>query len=169
MARLLSYRASAGSGLTGIHLHTETWREPIREIIKQYGGQFAGKIVVDITNPLNATYDGLATPAGSSGAEELARLQPQAILVKAFNTIFAGTLASGQVAGQKLDVFIAGDDPRARARVSELASKGGLNPVETGPIQTARQLEQLGFLSIALQQPLGLGFMSGWKLLKPQS
>lgn len=138
------------------------------EIIKEYEGQFAGKVVVDISNPLNATYDDLATPAGSSAAEELARLAPQAKMVKAFNTTFARTLLAGHVAGQSLDVFIAGDDPQARASISELARKGGLNPVEMGPIRMARQLEQMGFLGINLQQPLGLGFESGWKLLKPQ-
>jgi hypothetical protein len=31
--------------------------------------------------------------------------------VKAFNTTFAGTLVDGEVAGQQLDVLIAGDDP----------------------------------------------------------
>ena len=138
-------------------------------LLRQYGKQLAGKIVVDITNPLNASYDALVTSAGSSGAEELARVVPEARLVKAFNTTFAGTLVAGEAGGQKLDVFVAGDDDEAKAEVSRLVSAGGLHAVDVGPLHRARQLEQLGFLGIAIQQPLGLGFASGWKLVAPQS
>jgi NADP oxidoreductase coenzyme F420-dependent len=46
------------------------------EIIQQYHAQLPGKILVNITNPLNATHDGLATPPGSSDAEEIARMVP---------------------------------------------------------------------------------------------
>lgn len=129
------------------------------------GDHLAGKIVVDITNPLNATYDGLAIE-GSSAAEELARLLPAGTrVVKAFNTTFAGTLVAGSVAGQPLDVFIAGDDAVAKQAVANLVQAGGLQPIDVGPLVRARQLEGLGFLGITLQMPLGTGFMSGWKLI----
>jgi predicted dinucleotide-binding enzyme len=39
-------------------------------------------------------------------------------VVKAFNTTFAGTLLEGQVAGQPLDVLVAGDDSDAKSRVA---------------------------------------------------
>jgi predicted dinucleotide-binding enzyme len=81
-------------------------------------------------------------------------------VVKAFNTTFAPTLVAGEVAGQPLDVLISGDDDRARQTVSRLASAGGLRPIDVGPLRHARQLEHLGFLHIAIQQPLGLGFGS---------
>ena len=48
----------------------------VKEIIAENRKHLAGKIVVDPTNPLNATYDGLVTPADSSAAEEIARLLP---------------------------------------------------------------------------------------------
>jgi predicted dinucleotide-binding enzyme len=41
---------------------------------------------------------------------------------------------------------------------------GGLRPVDVGPLARAQQLEQLGFLHIAVQQPLNLGFASAIKL-----
>ena len=51
----------------------------------------AGKVVVDITNPVDwATFDRLVTPADSSAAEELANQLPDARVVKAFNTTFRG-------------------------------------------------------------------------------
>src|SRR5688500_520087 len=81
------------------------------EVAGELGRVLDGKVVVDISNPLNATYDGLVTPPGTSAAETIREVLPKgAKLVKAFNTTFAGTLVAGEVAGQPLDVFIAGDD-----------------------------------------------------------
>ena len=134
-------------------------------ITGQLGNQLVGKLVVDIANPLNETFDGLATQPGSSSAEELARALPNSRVVKAFNTTFAGTLVAGEVSGQPLDVFIAGDDDNAKAVVAELVRSGGLKSVDAGPLERSRQLEGLGFLGISLQQPHNLGFMSAWKLI----
>ena len=71
-------------------------------------------------------------------------------VVKAFNTTFAATLTGGPVAGQQLDVLIAGDDEMAVKAVSDFAADSGLNPIVVGPLRRARQLEQAGFLHILL-------------------
>ncbi len=138
----------------------------IKDAVQQYADQLAGKVVVDITNPVDTqTWDSLATAPGSSSAEETQQLVPQGTpVVKAFNTTFAGTLVAGQVDGQQLDVLIAGDDEAAKLKVAQLASDGGLRPVDIGPLRRAQQLEQLGFLHIAVQQPRNLGFASTIKL-----
>ena len=138
----------------------------IKDAVRQYADQLAGKVVVDITNPVDTqTWDSLATAPGSSSAEETQQLVPQGTpVVKAFNTTFAGTLVAGQVDGQQLDVLIAGDDEAAKLKVAQLASDGGLRPVDIGPLRRAQQLEQLGFLHIAVQQPRNLGFASAIKL-----
>ena len=94
-------------------------------LVEQYGGDLSGKVVVDITNPVNESFDGLVTPPDSSAAQELAGTAPGARVVKAFNTTLAGTLSEGRVAGQPLDVFIAGDDADAKATVAKLARDGG--------------------------------------------
>ena len=136
-------------------------------VVQQYGEELAGKVVVDITNPVDRqTFDGLVTPPDSSAAEEIANSAPEgARVVKAFNTTFAGTLVEGQVAGQPLDVPIAGDDDEAKETVAQLARDGGLVAIDAGPLRRARQLEGLGFLGMTLQQPLGLNFQSAWKLV----
>jgi 8-hydroxy-5-deazaflavin:NADPH oxidoreductase len=141
----------------------------IKDAVRQYADRLAGKAVVDITNPVDTqTWDRLATPPGTSSAEEVQQLVPQGTsVVKAFNTTFAGTLVAGEVDGQQLDVLIAGDDETAKQKVSQLASDGGLRPIDVGPLSRARQLEQLGFLHISLQQPLDLGFGSAVKLVTP--
>jgi len=139
----------------------------IKDAVRQYADQLAGKVVVDITNPVNTqTWDSLATAPGTSSAEETQQLVPEGTaVVKAFNTTFAGTLVAGEVSGQPLDVLIAGDDDNAKQKVAQLVSDGGLRPVDVGPLARAQQLEQLGFLHISLQQPLGLDYGSAVKLL----
>src|SRR5918997_464582 len=131
------------------------------------GDALSGEVVVDITNPVNwETFDGLVTPPDSSAAEEIEKAAPEgARVVKAFNTTFAGTLVEGEVAGQPLDVYVAGDDAGAKETISQLARDGGLVAIDAGPLRRARQLEGLGFLGMTLQQPFDLNFSSAWKLV----
>ncbi|HSK99716.1 MAG TPA: NADPH-dependent F420 reductase [Rubrobacteraceae bacterium] len=135
-------------------------------LVQQYGEGLTGKVVVDITNPVDwQTFDGLVTPPDSSAAEEIQKAASGgARVVKAFNTTFAGTLVEGRVAGQPLDVFIAGDDGEAKETVAQLVRDGGLVAIDAGPLRRARELERLGFFGMTLQQPLGLSFQSAWKL-----
>ncbi len=142
------------------------WYGTNMEIAKQLGPKLAGKVVVDIANPLNATYDGLATAPDSSSAEDLARVvAPGAKVVKAFNTTYAGTLMAGQVAGQPLDVFIAGDAADAKARVAQLVTDGGMRAIDAGPLHRARQIEGMQLLHIVLQGSLGTNWGSALKII----
>jgi len=122
-----------------------------KEVVSAYGDTLAGKTVIDITNPVNfETFDSLVVAPGTSAAEEIASLTP-ANVVKAFNTTFAGTLATGETSGQALDVFIAGDNAEAAAAVSSLVSDGGMRPIVAGPLKRARELEGFQFLVMTLQ------------------
>ena len=82
-----------------------------------------------------------------------------------FSTIVAGTLVAGQVGGQPLDVFIAGDDVEAKVTICQLVASAGLHAVDVGPLQRARQLEALGLLHMVVQLTLGTGFGSAVKIL----
>jgi predicted dinucleotide-binding enzyme len=106
-------------------------------------------VLVDITNPVNETYDGLVTPPDGSAAQELAANASGARVVKAFNTTFANTLSEGRVGDQPLDVFMAGDDEEAKATVAKLVEDGGLRPVDAGPLKRARELEAAGLLHMS--------------------
>lgn len=135
-------------------------------VVQQYGDQLAGKIIVDITNPVDFSTMSPAVAPGTSGAEEIAKRLPAGTnVVKAFNTTFAGTLVAGQVVGQPLDVFIAGDDADAKATISQLVASAGLRPVDVGPLQRARLLEALGLLHMIVQSTLNTGFGSAVKVL----
>ncbi len=136
------------------------------EIAKQLGNRLAGKTVVDIANPLNSTYDGLVTASDSSSAEDLAKaIASGARVIKAFNTTYAGTLLAGEVAGQQLDVFIAGDDADAKNQVIKLVNDGGMRAIDTGPLSRARQIEGMQFLHIVTQGTLGTNWGSALKIV----
>ncbi len=158
--------ASLGDAQLGDVVVLAVWYGTNIEIVKQLGDKLAGKVVVDIANPLNSTYDGLATAPDSSSAEDVAKaIASGAKVVRAFNTTFAGTLLAGQVAGQPLDVFIAGDDADAKDKVAQLAKDGGMRPVDAGPLNRARQIEGMQLLHIVLQGSLGTNWGSTVKIL----
>jgi NADPH-dependent F420 reductase len=142
------------------------WYGTNTEVAKQLGSKLDGKVVVDIANPLNSTYDGLATAPDSSSAEDVARsIASGARVVKAFNTTYASTLLTGEIAGQSLDVFIAGDDADAKSKVAQLVTDAGMRPVDTGALSRARQIEGMQLLHIVTQGALGTNWGSTIKIL----
>jgi NADPH-dependent F420 reductase len=154
----------AGDAIRGEIVVLALYHHSVPDAIQQYGDQLSGKVVVETTNPVDSESWDPVTPPGTSGAEEIAKLLPEdARLVKAFNTTFAKTLVPGEIDGQQLDVLIAGDDDAAKQKVAQLVEAGGLRPIDVGPLRRARQLEYLGSLHMALQQPMGWGFASAVK------
>jgi predicted dinucleotide-binding enzyme len=116
-------------------------------VVSHYGDALADKIIVDITNPFNASATGLAIPADTSVAKMVAEAGPaSAHVVKAFNTLFRDVLA----AGGPLDVFMAGDGAQAKTRVSAFIKSLGLSPRDTGDLSMAHWLEGAGLLSVGL-------------------
>ena len=137
-------------------------------VVAQYGDALAGKVIIDITNPVTPDFQGFVTPDGSSGAQEIAKAVPAgAHVVKAFNTLFSHVLAAGPADGRPLDVFIAGDDAQAKARVSAFIESLGLRPMDTGQLPMARALENVGLLELGLGRvAVGLrGHDAGVRLL----
>lgn len=123
----------------------------VSDVIAQRSEQLAGKIVVDITNPLNfETFDSLVVPADSSAAAEIAAALPNSRVLKAFNTTFAGTLAAGTVGPLPTTVLIAGDDADAKSTLADIVTSGGLNAIDAGVLKRARELEAVGFLQLTL-------------------
>jgi predicted dinucleotide-binding enzyme len=116
-------------------------------VVTDFGNALDGKVIIDITNPVNPDMSGLVTPYGSSGAQEIAKGAPAgAHVVKAFNTLFGHVLAKGG----RLDAFIAADDPEAKARVSTFIESLGLRPLDVGGLHMAATLEALGLMMIGL-------------------
>lgn len=120
----------------------------------------AGRIVIDATNPVKPDYSGLATN-GTSAAEELQRMLPDAKVVKAFNTIFAANQANPS---REIDGYVAADDPEAKQAVIGLVEEMGFTPVDVGPLSAARSLEGMAWLNIGLNAANGWGWTSSWRL-----
>jgi len=123
----------------------------VLEMVTHYGERMAGKLLVDITNPVAPDLTRFVTPGNSSGAQEIAKAAPaSADIVKAFNTQFSHVLAVGPAEGRPLDVFLAGDGAPAKARVSAFVESLGLRPLDVGKLPMARTLEHLCLLSLGL-------------------
>jgi NADPH-dependent F420 reductase len=138
----------------------------VSDVISQRGEQLAGKIVVDITNPLNfETFDSLVVPADSSAAAEIAAALPQSRVLKAFNTNFAATLAAGTVGSVNTTVLIAGDDADAKSTLAGVVTSGGLNAIDAGALTRARELEALGFLQLTLAVTEKISWTGGFAVV----
>ena len=115
-------------------------------VVAEYGDALAGKVIVDISNPFNSEADGLATREDTSIAQEAAKAAPASASVsKAFNTIFRHVLEKGRP-----DVFIAGDDARAKAGVEAFIESLGLRPLDVGGLKMAHWLEGASLVEMGL-------------------
>lgn len=128
-------------------------------VVREFGAGLENKIVVDITNPFNATGTGLAVPEDTSVAKLVDEATPVSThVVKGFNTLFSQILTSGEPA----DVFFAGDDAQAKASVSKFITSLGLRPRDAGDLSMAHWLEGAGLLEMGLARGgLGIGFSLG--------
>ncbi len=141
------------------------WYQSQAEVAEKIREVAANKIVVSIANPLNDTYDGLLTGPSTSAAEELAKLLPNAKIVKAFNTTFAADFATPSLDGKTVDSFIAGDDDEAVQTVSNLVKAVGFNPLVAGKLSVSRTLESMTLLLIGLSMRYNYNWLAGWKIL----
>jgi predicted dinucleotide-binding enzyme len=138
----------------------------VRAVAAEIAPVLGGTPVVDATNPLNATFDGLDIE-GVSFAHDVQAMLADAPVVKALNTVFAGRYAAPQENGQPLDAFIAGDDAAAKQKVAEFAGSLGLRPVDVGGLRKARSLEEMAFVNITLNAGNGWVWQTGWQLAGP--
>lgn len=112
-------------------------------------GDLGGKLIVDVTNPLDVREGrviALETPG--SGGEFLQSLAPGAMVVKALNTVNYRVMADPAVAGGTVSVPIAGDDTAAKTAVAALVSGIGLEPVDVGSLSMARFTEAMALLYV---------------------
>lgn len=127
--------------------------EGVEHVMAHYGDTLAGKILIDPCNALNQDGTAKLVPEGTSHAQLVAKAAPaSATVVKAFNLVFGGVLAE---VGRPADVFIAGDDDRAKADVSSFIESLGMRPFDTGDLRMAEWLESAAVLIIGLAKLMG--------------
>ncbi|MGO2573975.1 MAG: NADPH-dependent F420 reductase [Corynebacterium casei] len=139
----------------------------LAQIVASHGDQLDGKVVIDITNPLDFnTFDSLTVPAGSSAAAELAEKLPKASVVKAFNTNFAATLATKKVGELATTVLIAGDDEAAKNTLASAITAAGVEAIDAGSLKRAHELEAIGFLQLTLAASEKIGWTGGFGIVR---
>lgn len=159
-------RAQAEQPVTGDVVVLAIPYGAVAEVVGQRAEQLAGKVVVDITNPVNfQTFDSLTVAADSSATAEIAAALPQSHVLKAFNTNFAATLASGTNGQQPTTVLIAGDDDGAKTTLANLVKSSGLNAIDAGALSRARELESMGFLQITLAAREAISWTGGFNVV----
>jgi predicted dinucleotide-binding enzyme len=152
--------------VTGDIVILAVYHTAVEEILNRYSDQLAGKIVVDITNPVNLeTFDSLVVPAHSSYAAELAGALPSSRVLKAFNTTFAPTLTAKSIGPNKTTVLVAGDDAEAKSALIDAITAGGVDAFDAGSLSRARELESLGLLQMTLAGAGKIGWTGGFALV----
>lgn len=113
-------------------------------------GNFRNKVVVDIVNPLDLStgVPQLALGFSDSAGEQIQRWLPEAKVVKAFNIITAFYMTNGIINGEKLDMFIAGNDDEAKKVVTGFLDSFNWNTHDLGGIEQSRLLEPFAMLWI---------------------
>ena len=111
----------------------------------------AGKVVIDVTNPLDYSSGmppGLAVGHTDSAGEQVQRWLPQSHVVKAFNIIGNTHMVNPQFPGGPPDMFIGGNDDQAKAAVVDILKSFGWSVIDLGGIETARYIEPLAMIWI---------------------
>ncbi len=128
-------------------------------------GSLAGKIVVDVTNPLNETFSGLTVGHTSSGGETVAKWAKGAKVIKTLNSTGSNNMLDPKYK-DAVSMFVCGDDAGAKATVSELVKALGFDVVDAGPLASARLLEPLAMLWISLAYAWGQGTEIAFRLMR---
>jgi predicted dinucleotide-binding enzyme len=132
--------AAANSDVLLLAVH---WSR-VDDVLKQ-AGNIAGKVLITCSMPMNATDTALAIAHKSSGAETLAKKARRAKVVSAFGTVPSEVLfdvfAAKRRTRKRASLLYCGDDGDAKAVAARLISDAGFEPIDAGPLRTARYLE----------------------------
>lgn len=111
-------------------------------------GDLSGKIIIDPTNPLNFTAEGVSHGVPTSNGEIIQAAAPDAHVVKAFNVLSWEYMIDPAASGGPISIPLAGNDDDAKARVAEIVESLDLHPIDLGPIDNARWIEGMAILLI---------------------
>lgn len=138
----------------------------VEDIVREAGDALDGVILIDPTNNVDLE-NPVSTFEGTSNAEQLQAMAPNARVVKAFNTAFASRQENPEVEGMAADGFVAGDDEEAKAAVLALVESIGFRPIDAGSLGMARALEAMALLNMSLQARNNWPWQMAWKLIGP--
>ncbi len=131
---------------------------------------FAGKTVIDTTNPLDFSSmpPTLAIGHTDSAGETIQRLLPDAKIVKAFNTVGNPHMVHPDFPGGAPTMFFCGNDEEAKKAVAGILTSFGWEGIDIGGIEASRLLEPLAMLWISYYFRTGTGDHA-FKLLRKKA
>lgn len=129
-------------------------------------GDLEGRVLIDATNPLTVDFSGIELGHTTSAAEQIAAWAPSARVVKAFNTASIKVMTDPTFGEHRAAMFYCGDDTAAKEIVKQLVSVLEFDPVDAGPLASARYLEPLAMLYIHLAFKQGWGSNCAFQILK---
>lgn len=139
--------------------------EALDEVVAAYKAQLDGRIVLDVSEPRDRETHRLLQPEEGSAAELLARQLPTARVVKAFSTTPAEALVAAEVSDTVTTVLVVGDDKQAKQKVMRMAGVAGVEVLDDGPLERARELERQGFLERTLEVAVDVDHALGGGLI----
>jgi predicted dinucleotide-binding enzyme len=115
------------------------------EVAADVRDQLHGKVLVDTTNPLDFSSGrpGLFVGHTDSLGEKVQRAVPEALVVKAYNTVGNTLMIDPDLPGGPPSMFIGGDSDEAKATVTDLLEATGWDVVDLGGIDASRYLEPM--------------------------
>jgi len=117
--------------------------------VRKQAGDLSGKVVVSCSLPMSNDDTRLVVAHTSSGAEQLAKKIPKARVVSAFNTVPSEVLFGVFAARRRVrrpSLVYCGDDAKAKRVAAGLIRDCGFDPVDAGPLTTARYTEPFALL-----------------------
>lgn len=140
-----------------------------QEVIRT-AGHLKGKILIDATNPITMNQEGLEQGLligrDFSAAEQLAVWLKDTQVVKAFNTVGWEAMDNPRYGERDLSLPLCGNNEQAKKLVCRLAEELGFEPVDVGPLKSARYLEPLAMLWIDMAVLRGFGRQFGFQIMK---
>jgi len=115
---------------------------------------------------LKPDFSGLAVGLSTSGAETIQRLASGAQVWKAFNTVGANIMANPVIEGRKVAMYYCGEGQVAKEIERGLIQDVGFEPIDLGPLASARYLEPMAMVWILSAMKYGLGREQALGLLR---
>jgi len=120
---------------------------PAMEKVAQSLGSLDGKIIIDVSDPMQQGPDGYQVRmVATSSAEMIQAWNPGATVVKAFNALGYFLIADPSAMDEPITVPIAADDKAAKEKVAKIVADMGLDPVDSGPLRFAHELEGMAMI-----------------------
>ncbi|UXI68806.1 NADPH-dependent F420 reductase [Tahibacter amnicola] len=140
-------------------------RDGLFDLLETLRPALEGKLLIDISNPFNATYDDFLFDWNTSSAEEIQKRFPRTRVVGAFKNVWWEVFDTPQFDGQVSDVFVVGDDEAARAHVIALGQGTPFRYIDAGALKNARTVERMTLLAGELGQRYAWFPRMNWRLL----